>query len=230
MDPLQIEVEEPAPAMGVPPVLRAARFEPRGTLTPRGPIGFTAITRRRNSYVLPADDTKPHRDLAQYEVGQTMRADLYNSCYRLAGHANRKATLFKIVNVLGAIYVLVCSFVVGVLTLDSGKDHGVVYAAGVLSLSVGLVKAGLMTFSLDVRASRLKECGFRLNKVCAELAALESYEGEGRKLVRKVLRYHGLVDEIEMRMYESNVVARDLAKATGIESGSSSGTSQESIP
>lgn len=214
-----------------PPAIRVARFEPRGTLaTPRDSVGFTSITRRKANYILPQDTNKSHMDLAAYEVGQTMRADLYNSSYKLAGRANRKAVFYKILYILVSIYVLVCSFVVGVLSLDSRGQEDLVYAMGVLSLTVGFAKAGLMTFGLEVRASKLKECGFRLRKVCAELAALESFEGDGRKLVRKVLRMHGRVDEIEMQIFESNFVTRELGKATGIDSGSTSSSSASADP
>lgn len=210
-------------------VTRSARFEPRGSLaTPRGPLGFMAITRRKNGYLLPVDDAKSHQDLASYETGQAMRSDLYNMSYRLAGRANRKAVMYKVMYVLGSMYVLVCAFVVGVLSLDSGRNKDLMYAMGVLSLTVGLIKAALMTFGLEARSSKLKECGFRLRKVCAELSALESYDGDGRKLVRKVLRHHGVVDEIELQMFSNNIVTRDLAKATSIESSCSGGSNSSS--
>ena len=208
------------------PTAQSARFEPRGSLaTPRGPLGFMAITRRKNGYLLPTDNSKSHQELLAQETAQSMRSDLYNSCYKLAGRANRKAMMYKIAYVLGSMYVLVCAFVVGVLSLDSGHNKDLMYAMGVLSLTVGLVKAALMTFGLEGRSSKLKECGFRLRKVCTELSVLESYEGDARKLVRKVLRRHGVVDEIELQMFSNNIVTRDLSKATSIESSSSNSNS-----
>lgn len=116
---------------------------------PRATTAFRMITRRQNDYMIPTQSAMSHADYVAYETGHKLRSDLYTSCFKLAGRANSRALRYKGVALVVALFILVASFVGGILALGSQEHAAIAYTAGVLGLLVGFCKAFAMTFSLE---------------------------------------------------------------------------------
>jgi len=186
------------------------------------PGSFLMCTRRNNSYLVPADESNNHGDFVANETGRKMLSDLYMASYDLSAKARKRADRFKILYKIMALLILACTFAASVLAYMQ-TNHISIYIAATLSLTGGFIKGIIVALGLEGKASLLKDCSIRLQNIGRELSELEN-KVIGRRLIKKLNRYHAKVDEIELTMFGASVVSGSISNATGISSSTQSST------
>ena len=186
------------------------------------PGSFLLCTRRNNSYLVPADESSNHEDFVANDTGRKMLTDLYMASYDLSAKAGKRAKRFKLLYIIMALLILSCSFVASILAYVQ-TDPVSVYVAASLALTSGFIKGIVVALGLEGKASLLKDCSIRLQNIGREISGLEG-KVTGRKLIKKLTRYHAKVDEIELTMFGASVVSDSIGNSTGINSSTQSST------
>lgn len=179
---------------------------------------FVVETRNGKSYAVPSQPGSCQQDLFYLQTVQRMRNDLYNRCMRLAGSSGRKAWWYEKAYLLLGLIIAIGLFVITFLSIEQGWNDNVNYVVFALSLVMGILKVFVVYFGLETRATIFRESSIKLKSIGKELDVLSSKVLTPVKLHNKVRKIQGQIDEIELAIFNSYIVTRDIAKSTKINS------------
>lgn len=154
--------------------------------------------------------------LPENELFEQMSDDLYVECIQLAMVANRRAKIFKTIQIIAAIYLIICGTVIGVLTLEGYSGSVTIYIAAILGFSISAVQTIISTFGFERRSVLLKYISHKLRKISREIKTIQSSDVKNKRKMVKLEELYSEVDDLDLSMFDSNIVSGSIKSGIGI--------------
>lgn len=176
-----------------------------------------SIQRRGNTYTI-RDSVPSEEEQLPSDGTDQMIQDLYSDAMSMSLSANRKASIFKLCNVLATIFMTIAGVVIGVLSLNNNQGAIGHYISSILGFVITAIQTLLSTFSIEKRSVLLKEVASKLRKVAREIKILQNSEKSTREKMLKLEEFYAEVDELDLSIFDSSITTVSIKNRVPLES------------
>lgn len=165
------------------------------------------VERRGNTYTirdsLPSDD-----DSSDTGNGiNKMINDLYKESMHMSISASRKAGLFKFVNIIISLAIIICGAIVGIETFNICTSDTARFLVSTMGFLITAMQTISTTFSFEKRGVLLRDVSNKLRKISRDVKTLESINMPIRNKMRKLDKLYAEVDQLDISIFDMRIVS-----------------------
>lgn len=173
------------------------------------------IERRGNTYLI-RDSLPSEEDQMESDAVEKMIQDLYKETIAMSWSANRKASLFKTINILISLFTIVAGVVVGVSTLDMCSNANSAHIFAIMGFLITAFNTLQNVFTFEKRSVLLKDVANKSRDISRKVKALQIVDMKPKDKLKKVDELYAEVDQLDISIFDNKITISPVTKATNI--------------